>query len=151
VNPQKVRLILAAVLFAAWMGYLSYLVYALPKSPNSLPIVLSRPQILVSEVDVIGTVNLKDKTVKVQEVLYPDDAKKALAGEEIKVANLDEIKPPLSEQGNLGPCLIPLQVGEDGLYHVAHVPPSPGYSHGDARIYPATGETRAEYRTIRKP
>jgi hypothetical protein len=154
VNPKLLRLVLAAGLFVAWMGYLAYLVYALPRPPkgNNLSIVLSRPQFLVSEVDIEGNVNLKEGTVKVTEVLYPTKATEPKKGDEIKVVNLDEVKPPLKDQANLGPCLLPLWTSDNGkTYRVVHVPSSPGYPYGDARIYPVTGETRAEYREIHKP
>ena len=150
-TPQKTRLLLAATLFAAWIGYLLYLVVTLPRSPNELPIVLSRPQILVSKVDVVGTINLKDGTVKVKDVLFPSAGKKPEKGDEIVVTNLGDVMPTLAEQANLGTCLLPLETPDDGMtYRVVHVPPSPGYSHGEARIYPATGETLAEYRAIQK-
>jgi hypothetical protein len=152
VSQQKIRLVLAAALFAGWLGYLLVLVVTLPASPNKLPIVLSRPQILVSQVDVVGTLNAKDGTVDVQEVLYPLDAKKPAKGDEIKVTNLDEVRPPLTEQASWGRCLLPLQTSDNGMtYRVVHIPPSPGYTRGDARIYPATDETLAEYREIHKP
>jgi hypothetical protein len=169
VKPKLIRLVLAAVLFAAWMGYLVYLVHLVPRSPNNhdwlsmllrperpndLPIVLSRPQILVSQVDVVGTVNVQDRTVQVKEVLYyPPNADKPEKDSTIQVENLhevkDEAKHPLPEQANLGLCLLPLETHNDGkTYQVVHVPSSPGYSRGDARIYPATEETLAEYRHI---
>ena len=97
-TPQKTRLLLAATLFAAWIGYLLYLVVTLPRSPNELPIVLSRPQILVSRSDVVGTIDLKDGTVKVQEVLFPPNGKKPAKGDGLKVTNLGEVKPALEGQ-----------------------------------------------------
>ena len=148
-NPKLLRVVLAAVLFAAWMGYLSYLVYTLPRPP----IVLSQPQILVSKVDVVGTVNVKDGTVKVTQVLYPPDATEPKKDDEIKVTNFDEVKPPLSEQANLGACLLPLQIQttDDGkTYRVVHIPASPGFSGGAPHVYPATDEVLAEYHAIKK-
>jgi hypothetical protein len=154
VNPKLLRLVLAAALFAAWMGYLSYLVYALPRPPkgSDLPIVLSRPQILVSKIDVVGTINIKDGTVKVAQVLYPRDATEPKKDDEVQVTNFDEVRPSLSEQTNLGMCLLPLQTTDDGkTYHVVPLPASPGF-HGDApRIYPATEEILAQYHAIQKP
>ena len=87
-NPQRIRLVLAALLFAVWMGYLLYLVFTLPRSPErSAHRVVAAADSGV-EVDVVGTINLKDGTVKVEEVLYPPKAKKPEKGEEIKVTNL---------------------------------------------------------------
>ena len=45
-----VRLAVAAVLFVGWIGYLGFLVRT-----TRHPIVLSRPQFLVSQKDVIAT------------------------------------------------------------------------------------------------
>jgi len=170
VKPTLVRLLLAAVLFTVWIGYLIYLVHKVPRSPddtfwtnpvsvmlrpareNGLPIVLSRPQILVSTVDVIGTVNVKDGTVQVKDVLFAPKGKRPEKGDEIQVTNLGDVKPSLAEQKNLNSCLLPLETHDDGMtFRVVHVPPSPGFSNGDARIYPATAETLAEYRAIQKP
>jgi hypothetical protein len=164
VNHKLLRLGLAAVLFAAWMGYLGYLVYALPVPTNNplvdslrpptthLAPVVSRPQFLVSTLDVIGTVDVEAGTVKVEEVLYPADAEGPKKGDEIKVANLKDADPPLPDSGTVGPCLLLLQASEDGsVYRVAPVPPSPGYGRGKVFIYSADAERLAEYRRLEKP
>ena len=59
--------------------------------------VVSRPQILVSKIDLVGKVNVKEGTVQVQEVLYPPNAKQPAKGDEISVTNFDEVQPPLPE------------------------------------------------------
>ena len=50
-RPAVVRLLVAALLFAGWLGYLIYLVATTPRTPAGAPLVLSRPQILVSDFD----------------------------------------------------------------------------------------------------
>src|SRR6516165_7848366 len=89
-RPAVARLALCIVLFLGWLGYLAYLVLL------GKPVVLSRPQILVSQFDVIATIS-EDKKVTVKEVLYPkaQDAKgRPKEGIEITVTNIDECKPP---------------------------------------------------------
>ncbi len=130
------------------------LVYTLPRPPkgSDLPIVLSRPQLLISKIDVVGIVNVKDGTVKVAQVLYPPDATEPKKDDEIQVTNFDEVRPPLSEQANLGSCLLPLQKTDDGMtYRVVHIPASPGFSGGAPHVYPTTDEVLAEYHAIQKP
>ena len=71
-KPAALRLAVTAVLFVGWVGYLAYLVV---KTSN--PVVLSRPQFLVSEMDVIATHTGAD-TFVINDVLYPknQDAEK---------------------------------------------------------------------------
>src|SRR3954454_16617305 len=57
------RLVLASVLFAGWIGWLVYLAKF-----KSKPIVLSRPQLLVSDLDVIAEVDEPGKKAVVKEV-----------------------------------------------------------------------------------
>jgi hypothetical protein len=162
VNHKPLRLALAAALFAAWMGYLGYLVYALAAPTNSptvdslrpapthLTPVLSRPQFLVSNLDVVGTVDVAAGTVTVEEVLFPTDGEGPKKGDEIKVTNLKHAEPALPEQGT--PCLLLLQQSADGsAYRIAPVPSSPGYSRGQLLIYSADHERLAEYHSLKKP
>ena len=62
---SRVRLTLAAILFAGWIGWLAYLVF---QSRN--PVILSRPQFLVADLWVIAEVSQKghspDENVTVQ-------------------------------------------------------------------------------------
>jgi hypothetical protein len=183
VNPKLLRLALAAALFAAWVGYLGYLVYALPAptnnplvdslrpAPTRLTPVVSRPQFLISTLDVVGTVDVAPGTVKIEDVLHsPDKISPAGAvgcslrvfypagptkGDEIHVTNLREADPRLPEQGTVGPCLLLLQEKkrDDGTTYriIAPVPPSPGYSRGQFLIYSADRERLAEYHSLKKP
>lgn len=169
-RPAVVRLLVAALLFAGWLGYLVYLVVTFPRTPAGAALVLSRPQLLVSDLDVVGEVKGVDQPVKVVTVLYPE-AEKGLAGQEIKVANLDQCKPlprpeqkaadvPADYQGP-GLYLLPLRKAGDGPdYAVTPTPASPGYPPhggrvGPPRIYPLPTErlkeqALAQYRQILK-
>ena len=166
-KPTVFRLVLCASLFALWMGYLGYLVLTRPLTPppQREPLVLSRPQIQSSDVDVIAEIDSEPKvetTVTVAEVLSPADAG-LKEGDSITVLKLDECRalqrpggkvPPWDWAGP-GKYLLPLrQKGEAKHFEVANVPPSPGFTdpkqYSTVRIYPATSEALAQYRRIGK-
>jgi hypothetical protein len=155
------RLLLCAVLFVGWIGYLGYQVLTRPRLPDggaffARPLVVSHPQVLVSQVDVIAEVPNTGGTVTVREVLWPADAP-LKEGDEIQVANLEECKADAQSRLDFfgpGKYLLPLRsVDRDRKrYEVAHVPPSPGYSlGGPPRLYPATPAALAQYEQIGKP
>jgi hypothetical protein len=56
-RPAVSRFVFFAILYAIWIGYLAYLVVGLPTWTNGLSPILSRPQILVSNLDVVGTID----------------------------------------------------------------------------------------------
>ena len=60
-KPVVLRFVALAVLFAAWILYLVYQVAHLPQSPNGLPVILSRPQFLVSDLDVVGEIEVAER------------------------------------------------------------------------------------------
>jgi hypothetical protein len=153
-RPAVARLVFFTVLFVGWLGYLFYLVQL------GKPLVLSRPQFLVSHFDVIATIEGADH-VKVQDVLYPqgEEARQLLARGAIQVGNLDacrvaapegEKEALFSEEKDRGKTfLLPLRPRTEGNYEVV---PSPTVGRlGPPRIYPATEQARAEYRRLRKP
>jgi hypothetical protein len=157
------RLVLVGSLFVAWLSYLGFLVLTRPLTPEGEPLVLSRPQILASTLDVVAELPApSDKDfvqVTVEEVLFSraDGPKK---GDTITVSKLDLCHPvPRSPDGQAPPdwsgqgrYLLPLKQvpGPPGRYEVAAIPPSPGFTGRDVyRIYPATGEARAQYERIR--
>jgi hypothetical protein len=161
-KPAVFRLVLCASLFALWMGYLGYLVLTRPLTPQREPLVLSRPQILSSDVDVIAEIDSEPKgetTVKVAEVLSPSDAG-LKEGDTITVLKLDECRAAQRPGGKVPPWdwagpgkyLLPLRrSGEAKHFEVANVPASPGFTdHNRVRIYPATSEALAQYRRIGK-
>ena len=176
-RPAVGRLVVTIVLFAGWLGYLGYLVVCRPHTPSGLvgafngrSLALSRPQLLVSTLDVIARVeDDKGENVVVEEVLYPKENAPVKVGDKIRVANIDKCRPssdPITkEQGPLdftGPdrYLLPLQStakNDDKQFEVTPTPPSPGYPPqraggvGPPRLYPATREMLAEYARIAKP
>ena len=87
-KAARLRLLFAALLFFAWIGWLAYLAAKVTLEP---PIVLSRPQFLVSNLDVVAQVeqipDQDDKLtpVTVVQVHYPP-GEKALEGKTIQVS-----------------------------------------------------------------
>ena len=172
------RLILTVVLFLGWLGYLTYLVLCRPHTPRGLlgafegrPLTLSRPQILVSTLDVVAKVSGdKGEKVEVKEVLFPKSNAPVKPGDEIHVENIDRCRPlpdPLAKDANPPPdysgpgeyllALQPLDPNDAHRYEVVPTPPSPGFATsqgvnlGLPRLYPATPEMLAEYSQITKP
>ncbi|MGH7169736.1 MAG: hypothetical protein ACRELG_05605 [Gemmataceae bacterium] len=177
-KAKAARLILTVALFLGWLGYLGYLVVCRPHTPGGLrgafegrPLTLSRPQLLVSTLDVIATVSGdKGEKVVVKEVLFPKKDPPVKPEETIHVEHIDLCHPlpdPLAKDANPPPdytgpgdYLLPLQAignNEDRRFQVVPTPPSPGFYSapnvgvGPPRIYPATPEMRAEYQKIAKP
>lgn len=176
-KPAVARLWLMVALFVAWMGYLTFLVVCRPHTPDGLrgafegrPLTLSRPQILVSMLDIVGEVRNKEGETVVKEVLFPKGNAPVKPGDTIKVEYVDQCKAlpdPLAKNSEAaldftGPrdYILPLQYSEvngQRHYEVVHTPSSPGFppmrsgSVGPPRIYPATEEMLAEYREIAKP
>jgi hypothetical protein len=179
-RPAIFRLVLCGALFAAWMAYLAFLVFTrplLPASPvlpspghPSTPLVLSRPQILSSDLDVVARIDEKpadEPEVTVVEVLYAAPGITVKEGDTIRVKCLDEChavqvqregapKPSLDWSGP-GKYLLPLRALHEGhdkaldRFDVAPVPASPGFHENSLRrIYPATAEALAQYRRIVK-
>jgi len=161
---RVIRFGIATALFLGWLGYLGFLVLT---SRN--PVILSRPQLLVSEIDIIGRIDEPDKAeVRVEEVWWPkkDGQAKLKEGEVIRVTNLDDCRPlqRINDQWVRGPrdltgpgeYILPLVLRE-GKYEVASIPPSPGFipvrgrDTGPPRIYPLTADTRAQLEKITKP
>jgi hypothetical protein len=152
----KAWLAVTVVAFVGWLGYLGYLV---AERPAGGTVVLSRPQFLVSDLDVVATVKQNSDVVTVREVLYPPDPQaQALKGKEITITNLAACHPP-GRGGEANPdrkadgdYLLALQdPGPGGKeYRVTITPPSPGFLTGTPRIYPATHEVLSQYRQIPK-
>jgi hypothetical protein len=142
------RLVLASVLFAGWIGYLAYLVRT-----ASNPVVLSRPQFLVTDFAVKAHIdNPESKTAKVESVYWVRDGVKPPAKGHITIANLDQCKEPPYYTGP-GEYILPLQRTKAGEYFVARIPPSPGYPPRDheaaVRIYPDTTQTRQQLERLK--
>lgn len=161
-RPAVLRLVLVAALFLGWLGYLAYLVWTLPPGGSDhRPPLLSRPQLLISPLDVIGVVEGLERPVLVEEVLYPTSADAPrLAGTKVVVTNLDDCRQavlgpdgrPQPDYTGPGRYLLPLRPLPDGGYEVVRIPPSPGYPfNGPPRIYPATPDILSQHKQVAKP
>lgn len=147
------RLLLAGVLFAAWIGWLVYVVRSSVPPGASRPVVLSRPQFLVSSLDVIAYVDELDHDpaeLTIRDVFWPKGKQASdLMGKTIKVSRLPECHDDFVGVGP-GEYILPLaRFGEHG-YQVVPLPRSPGFPSGRPRIYPATPQTRRQLQEIRK-
>jgi hypothetical protein len=169
-HPAVWRLILMAVLFVGWMGYLFYLVRARSLTSAGTPLVVSRAQVLVSDVDVIAHIdNLDPNTaVTVKQVLWPTTNAPVHDGDPLLVTNLKDSRPFAAQSEEGGPLdftgpgdylLLLHRIPDSSTYQVVPIPPSPGYppavnphkQGGRPRIYPATPDVLAQYRASAKP
>jgi hypothetical protein len=155
-KPARVRLVVCAALFVAWIGYLVYLAVT-----TTRPVILSRPQFLTADLYVIATVqgggagDAPAAAATIRQVVwsrYRDDLQEK---DKIPLANLPESGP---EQGWAGPgeYILPLTrtgAGKRPTYQVTPIPRSPGYLppaanprtfEVPARIYLATPVARRE-------
>ncbi len=152
-SRQRLAFLGAIVLFLAWLGWLGYL-----SITTQNPVVLSRPQFLVSALDVVIDLDrIPDgpHQVTVKKVLWamsPEGRK--LENTPITITNLDRAA------GWTGPgeYLLPLiPDGPAGRYQVPATPRSPGFEPdprteaGKPRIYPATEKTLRQHQTLARP
>ena len=86
-KPTAVRLLLAGVLFLGWLGYLAFQVWTRPLTAAGQPLVVSHPQVLVSELDVVAQVpSDEDPTeVTVENVLYDGRGSGVKPGDKLRV------------------------------------------------------------------
>ncbi len=151
VTRQKRLAILAAGLFLAWIGWLAYLAITAAR-----PVVLSRPQFLVSDLDVIAQVE-ETKTgpnqkATVKEVYWPLRDRPISVDQTILVTNLEACT---GWQGP-GRYILALHHGTEGNEVVApgkspgFPPASPEFGQTVARprIYPVTDETIRQLEAI---
>jgi hypothetical protein len=151
------RLLFFAGLFALWMLYLGYLVLMRPEVPSG-PRLLSRPQALISSLDVVAEItDPKQNEVVIQEVLYPAD-RKNLEGTKLTVANLDRCgryvgRDFVPDVTGPGTYLLLLQLREDKQAEVVPLPlsPRPGGDYTGPRAYAATSDVLSQYRQVVKP
>src|SRR5262245_2068482 len=138
-----------ALLFAAWIGYLAHLA-----ATTTRPIVLSRPQFLVAQLDVVADIKANDDggpepRVVVRSVLYPVDGPAPVPpGVQFDVTNLAHLSHHEGWQGP-GEYILPLVKDAEGKYRLAPIPRSPGFPGDAPRIYRITPETLAQHRQIR--
>lgn len=148
----KARLILAASLFVAWIGWLAYLVVQ-----TRDPVILSRPQFLVADLYVIARLTADDgkpaKVVTVEDMLWAAPNRQPPAkGATITVENLSECGSRQGWQGE-GLYLLALsRTSRPDTEMLKLIPPSPGYAPINPtdrlRIYPATEDAIRQVREI---
>ena len=149
-TAARLRLLLAFLVFGAWVAWLGFQSLTETKDP-----VLSRAQLLVSKNDVIATVSSDSNgkpspQVVIQEVHWPREGGGLKSGDSITVADL----PECTGFAQAGLYILPLIPGEKpGEYRVAGLPPSPGFDtfgHSPRFIYPLSPGTRRQLDTIPK-
>ena len=107
-KPVASRLLVFGLLYACWMAYLGYLVLTRPLTPAAQPLVLSRPQIDVSEVDVLAELPAPTAAtadgieVTVKQVLSAKGGE-VQEGQSIRVLNLDDCHPDARINGSPAP------------------------------------------------
>lgn len=137
-------LVLSLVLFLGWIGWL-----ASQALRHKNPVVVSRSQLMVSNVDVVAHVeSLQEKRVRIEEVLYSKNGGPE-SGAEIAIKNLASAKGFDAP----GSYVLPL-VLRDNEYVLAGLPPDPGFPDNvdvrevSPRIYPFSEEVRRQLREI---
>jgi hypothetical protein len=149
-TAARLRLLIAFLVFAGWVGWLAFQSLTEVKAP-----VLSRAQLLISTHDVIGLVQADPDgrpatRVEVQEVHWPTDGGGLKAGDSIEVANL----PDSTGFGLAGLYILPLVAGvKAGEYRIAGLPPSPGFDRVGQlphMIYALSPQTRKQLDAIPK-
>jgi hypothetical protein len=125
----KARLVVSAGLFLAWIGFLAYLV-----ARTRDPVILSRPQLVVSSVVLIADIKEQNgrpvsavAVTKVASALAPED--KNLAGSQLTIEGLADVG---HAQGwrEPGTYILPLtkrKMSAGYAYEVTSLPMSPGY------------------------
>jgi hypothetical protein len=169
INPPtrraRLRLIVAAGLFAAWLCWLAWLAFTAGARPGSAPpAVLSRPQFLVSPLVVSADVEVDDSRPKAEVVVRQvlrsaAGVKPPAVGATITVLNLSggdaDGHPVLPEHWH-GPGRYILPLVEKGPnYAVAAVPLSPGYvpppPDTPPPVYPETPDTLHQLKEMPGP
>lgn len=138
---------LIGALFVGWLSWLGYLALT-----TTRPVVLSRPQFLVSQLDVIAVLSVSagrpNAQVEIADVFWAaQDADRQL--HKLTVKNLPLLTPEEGWRG-AGRYILPL-VHDGAEFRVASIPRSPGFpSHNDRpRIYVSTPEALEQLRTLR--
>jgi hypothetical protein len=151
------------VLYGCWLSYLSWMVVKRPIQAPGYSLVLSRPQLLASPIDVIVEIREKTGKAKVLEVLYPGENAPVKPGDEIVLRLIEDCRPVLggpdapSDWQGPGSYLVPMRPSpaRAGEYEVSAIPPSPGFRSPSlqpaVRIYRDCAEIRAQYARISKP
>jgi hypothetical protein len=129
--PSRKPLLAAAVLFAAWFGFLAYEV-----ATSANPVILSRPQILASDVVVEGRLLRSPSRVAVEKVWWGDES---LRGKELNVSGLAFAESPST-------VIVALQQAGKDRYRIQPIPADAGADRDVEApgFYPAEPEVLKE-------
>jgi hypothetical protein len=156
-RKSRLRLLVAAVLFAAWLGYLAYLA-----ATTTQPTVLSRPQFLVADLYVIAEIpadpaaaGQPTNVVTVKKLVWSADSGDARRTK-LRVENLNHLEPRYGWHGPDEYILALSRSKTDAeVFQVTPLPRTPGFRATDNqsrplyRIYPATPTTLRELEQIK--
>ncbi|MCI0684163.1 MAG: hypothetical protein L0Y71_18800 [Gemmataceae bacterium] len=144
----KARIAVAALLLVGWLGYLAYLV-AMTRDA----VILSRPQILVSNLCILATISDRDggpdPRVQVAKVLWPATDDQQLEGRELVLEDLADVGAAQGWSG-ANEYLLPLTVRQqanDTTYEVTMLPPIQFHPFvpKERRIYRATADALRQF------
>jgi hypothetical protein len=145
---QRLLLALAVMVFVLWIGYLGLLA-----GTTKGGVILSRPQLLVSNHVVIARLSGKDhpeaKATVEEDVWSGEPAAKRQAGTSLVVVDLPGLGPTQGWEGP-GLYILALTQQKDGTLRVTPTPPSPGYPGDRGHIYPADAKTRQQLQAIER-
>ena len=156
-DRRKILLLSTLVLFVGWLAYLILLGLSHhPPWTQEHPTVISRPQILVSQLIVVAHLDgegAPKEELKVTQVLFSTVDKAGInEGETIRVPNLPSCTKNWSGAGEY---LVPLEMGNENGYVVTSIPRSPGFnvlgSHAQPLIYRWTQEIEEQFQQVPKP
>jgi hypothetical protein len=161
-KSAALRFWLLAAMFAAWIGLLLYLALT-----TRNPVIVSRPQVLASNLDVVATVtNASKGTAVVTEVLWPEDQKGKWETKTITVTNLPACERSASDADRdkdgrtererwtgAGEYILLLQPDGPNAFKIAAPHRSPGFDPYRylPHIYRDTQQARDQLAEIRQP
>jgi hypothetical protein len=143
----KARVVVSGLLFVAWLSYLGYLVAVTRDT-----IVLSRPQIIVSNLCVLAKLEERNgrpaPEAQVTRVLWSADDAKALQGQTLTVADLAKVD---KDSGWSGPGEYLLPLTKETSYEVTPLPRAPEFParQHDIRIYRATDDVLRQFHELK--
>ena len=149
----KARLVVAGLLFAGWLIYLAVLV-----ARTRDLIVVSRPQILVSNLCVVAKIEAQDgraaPAARVTRVLWADEPAPELVDTRIELPELAELE---KAQGWSGPdeyllALTKRRLGKGNYYALTPIPEMPGFQATvphETRIYRATDDVLRQFHELK--
>jgi hypothetical protein len=141
------RLAMMVIALVLWLGYLAFLA-----ATTAHPIVLSRPQLLSSNVvlvaDLAAGAGHPDPTATVKEVIrFDNPTARPAVDAKVAVKDLNAVGPKEGWEGP-GAYILALTRRVDGSMEVTRIPPSPGYAAQAVRIYRATSAARQQLSQI---